>query len=190
MLQQELVGEFTGMQGNIEIDAAVCKCVETHGWRQIDFVVDALHDLVGDFQRYPFNLFEVAVIAYADRDCDRDILLRHTVVGEYGSGDFLVRYDNDVAGAGEDGGETPGDIRYPAFIPGIQADVVIDAQLLGKDEMQSREEIGEGILQTEGYGHTTNAQSSDDRCNRYAAVFEDDEDAHRIDDDADDIREQ
>lgn len=47
-------------------------------------------------------------------------------------------------------------------------------------------DIRERLLQSEGDGHTTNTHGSEDRGNGDAVILQDDEDAHRVDDDIED----
>ena len=165
MLQQELVGEFAGVQDDIEVDARIGKGMEAYSRVRTQLRLDALHDLFCDLKGHTLHLVEIAVVAHADRYADGQLLGRHAVVREDGRSDFLIRNYDDVSGAGENCRKALGDIRYAALFAGTQPDVVADAQLLGQYEMKPGENIGEGFLQTEGHGHTTNAESRDDRGN-------------------------
>ena len=64
--------------------------------------------------------------------------------------------------------------------------VVTKAQLLGQDEVQAGEDIGECFLQGQCHGHTTDTQSGEDGGDGNAVILEHDQNAHGVDDAVDD----
>ena len=99
----------------------------------------------------------------------------------------MVWYDYHIGIAGRNNGrETPGDVSNAAFLAGAQADVIPDAKLFGKNQMQAGEDVGQRFLQGEGDGHTTDAQGSQDGGNGNSVILKNDEESHRIDDAVDD----
>lgn len=176
-----------GVHDYIEINAGIAKGVESHGWFDFYIFVNLFQNLFGNLDGYAFYLIEVAVIGNANRDADDDVAAGHAEVCDVGRGNFLIWYDYHIGVASRnDGRETPGDICNAAFFSSVQADIITDAQLFGKDQMQSGEDIRQGFLQREGYGHTTDTEGCQDWGNGNSVVLEDDQKSHGINDTVDD----
>ena len=117
--------------------------------------------------------------------------MRHTEIGDVRRGDFLIRDDDHIAVSGRyDGGKSPGNIGNTSFFAGVQADVVAEAKLLGEDEMQAGENIGQRFLQRKRDSHSADAQCGEDRSDGYSIVLQNDQDAHGINDAVDDDGQQ
>lgn len=175
--------EAARMHDDIEIDARVAKGVEANGWLYLHIFIDLLQNGFGNLDGHALDFFEVAVISDPDGNADDDVAARHAEIGDIGGSDFLIRDHYHISIASwNDGREAPGNIGDPAFFAAAQADVIADAQLFGKNQVQTREDVGQRFLQGEGYGHTTDAQGGQDGGNGNPIVLKNDEDAHRIDD--------
>ena len=190
MAQKELMGKFTGIENDIEVDGGFAESMETDNWSGDYLIVNGLHDSAGSFQRDALDLVQVAVIADADRNRDSQCLLRNVVICYDGGSNLLVWYDDSIAGVGQYGGETPGNVRYTAFFTAAKPYIVFRAQLLGQNKMYAGKDVGQGVLQPEGYGHAANAQGGHNGRYGDAAIFQDDESACQIDNNIYDICQQ
>ena len=68
--------------------------------------------------------------------------------------------------------------------------MIADADLFGQQDMKSREKICHRILQTEGDGHTADAERSQERRDRYAVSVQHDDGGDDVDNRADEIQQQ
>lgn len=175
------------MKHDIEIYAALIESMEVDLGLFGNGIVNFFADFLGNLDGYFFDKIQIAVIGHAAGNLDGHIRLRHAVVGDNGAGDFLVWHDYGVAGGGDDGRKAPGDVRYLSFLAGAEANIVIDAELLGHQEIDAGADIGEGFLQTEGDGHTADTHGSKQGGNGDAHGAENQQDAHGVDDDVDDV---
>ena len=142
-------------------------------------------------QRDLFHELQIAVIGNADRDGDDDIVPRFAVVRGDGGGDGLVRNHDDIAVVGRgDRRIAPVDVRDAAFFSRAEADIVVDLQLFGDDELQPGENVCKGFLQTECQRHTADTHGRDDRCDGNAVILQDDEHADAVDHDLENVIQQ
>ena len=121
VLQAELVIKAGGVQEDVEVNAAVAEVVKTYRRLpiSIQFFIEVCENLTGYFQCYVFHFLQIAVIGHAHGNFDDDIMAGHTVVGDDGGGDFLIRDNDHISFTyGNNGGEAPSDIRYAAFFAG------------------------------------------------------------------------
>ena len=183
--------EAAGMHDDIEVDAGFSKRMEAYDWWNLDTLIYLFNHGPGYFQRDALDLIQIAVIGDSDGNLDGDIAAGHAVIGDIGRSNLLIWDDDHVAVTGRDNSrEAPGNIGYAAFLACAQADIVTQSELLGQDQVQPREDIRQCFLEGEGYGHTTNSQSGEDWCNRYAIVLQYDQNTHCVDDAIDDGIEQ
>ena len=78
------------MHDDIKVDTGIAKCMEADGWRNLDLVIDSFDDGLGDLKCDPFDLLEVTIIGYANRNLARAIALRPAVVCDVSGCTLLV----------------------------------------------------------------------------------------------------
>ena len=145
-------------------------------------MVEGFHDLVRHLKGHALHLVEVARIADADGNGDGDFLRGHIVVRENGRCKLLVRHDDRVAAQGLHRREAEVDVGDLAFLARRYAHIVADANLAREDELQSREDVRQRLLHTEGESRAADAHRREDRRDGDARVLQDDEHAHGVDD--------
>ena len=130
MLDDALMIEPAGRQNDVEVDGGVPEICKAHGGVRIRIVVYACEHFFCRLDGDALDLSEIAVVGDADGDADVDAARGQAEIRDVCTCDGLVRDDDSVACAdGDDGGETPRDIRDAPFFSCAELDIVAEAQL-------------------------------------------------------------
>lgn len=190
VLELVLVFKACGVNQYVELDAGFPEGMEKNLGQNLAGFLGIGHDLTGNLQRDILDFLQVAVVGNADGNFDCDVLLGQVVIRDDGAGNIFVRDYDEVSHDGLNRGVTPCDVCYESLFAAAQHDVIIQAKLLGNDEMKPGENVGESFLHTKGNTHAANAESREDRGNGNSPILKDNNHAHRIYDEGEDVVEQ
>ena len=188
MFDDILVHERLRPQDRREVDAVIPEGVVADKGDEIGNASrHLLHHLRRDLAGHPFDLRQIAVVVDADVDQDGHVLLLQRIVRDDQLRQFHVGDQDEIAGQRPDLRVPPADVADVPLLAGVELQVVPHPDLLGCDDMESREKVRERVLEREGDGQPTDAEGRQDRGDGDPEAVEDDQPPHPVDDDPDDV---
>ena len=185
-----LVGELAGPEVDGEVDARAAEGTEPSPWLEVGVTARNLaHHLPGDLDRDALHDLEVAVVAHADRHGDSQATLRLVIVGQHRRCEACVRHQDQVVRELSQGRMPPGYVDDVALLATVHPHVVPAAYVLGGDEVDAREEVGERVLQGQRHRESPDAEGRQQRRDGDPERLQDDEDPDHEDNQSGDVQE-
>ncbi len=185
-----LRGDLGSTKAYVEVDGGAAEGVEPHRWLVgWDGALDCLHDLAAHLAGDPLDVLEVAVVADADLDGHRHLLLGQVVVGDDGGGDGCVRDDEEVVGQLADDRVAPVRVLDVSLHPVVELDEVARLDLARGEDVHAGEQVGQGVLQGERDRQAADAERGEQRRDGHAEAVEQDQRAEHPDRDSRDVHE-
>ena len=150
--------------------------------------VHVAHDLARDVGRLPLDVIEVRVVPDADADLDEHLRIGTREVRGDRRRELRVRHDEKAASGLADARVAPRDVLDDALLARVQAHEVAGLDLPGEEDVETREEVRESVLERERHREASDAEGRDERRDRDAERLEDDEKAEEKHEAAGEVR--
>lgn len=189
VLENGFVNDVANTQNDFEGNAVFPHLViADEGLEASDTVFAGFEDMAGHAEGDVFDVLQVVVISNGQGNGNSTFGQGLFIVGQRCRGDALVRDDDHVPRRRADGRVAPVHIDdAPSFAAG-QADIIAHVYLLRYESRNAGKEVGQRILQSQSRCQAAGAESCQERRNRDAIGTEDKENAHQIDTQIDDSR--
>jgi hypothetical protein len=164
VLDPVLVAELADAQDDGEADAGVAEGVEPDDGLMVRHgAVDLGHRFGDDLVGHPLHVLQVAVVGHPDLDQDGQLFLGAHEVGHVRLRELTVGEDDQVVGQVADRRLPPVDVLDVALLAAAELDVVTGLDGLGGEDVDAREEVGEGVLQRQRDRQAADAQGGEHR---------------------------
>src|SRR5512144_1629927 len=177
VLRKVLVGEFPDLADEGEVQGTLAEpgdeADERLGVRQES--LDGGRSLFRFLDQDALHLRRVRGIAYAHGNLERHLLLRQVVIGDHALGKLVVGDDVHVVRQHPDPRGPPRDVIDVPLLPGFQLDEITHANRFFHEDVDAREQVGQSVLESQGYGQAADAQGCDKRGDRNAEIGQNDQ---------------
>lgn len=189
MLEDGFVDDVTDTQDDFEGNAVFPHLViADEGLEAGDAVFAVIQDMAGHAEGDVFDVLQVVVISNGQGNGNGTFGQGLFIVSQRRRGDALVGDDDHVPRRRADGRIAPVHVDDTARFPTGQPDVIAHVYLFRYEGRNAGKEVGQRILQGQGRCQAAGAEGRQERRKGDTVGTEDEEDAHQIDAQIDDRR--
>lgn len=189
MFEDGFVDDVADTQDDFERNTVFSHLIiSDEGLETGDAVFAVIQDMAGHAEGDVFDVLQVVVISNGQGNGNGTFCQRLFIVGQRRRGDALVGDDDHVPRRRADGRIAPVHVDDTARFPTGQPDVIAHVYLFRYEGRNAGKEVGQRILQGQGRCQAAGAEGRQERRNGDAVGTEDEEDAHQIDAQIDDRR--